>query len=202
MKAFRVVFYKSKWFDGHKIDNIIDIWTCLVNLPYVTYKAKLNLKDIWAFIKMNYSHVEKWTPYQGMHNPRKCDWWNGEMSTSTMRDDVNGTVRRPARGVLRNPERWDATEFGVHSLNFMVAETWESIEVDYNLGYGKEDIGKFFPVVRHFVGDPKRNICSEFVNNYLVKCGVLPEFRVLSPRLLAWLLYKNLGKKFRPVRSM
>jgi len=202
MHKFRVVFYKAKWGDGHKIDNLIDIWTMLVNLPYVTYKSKLNFKDIWKFIKgFNYSHVEKWEP-NGRGIPRQCDWWNGEMSTSTMRGDYNGTVSRSAREVLVHPERWDATEFEINSVTYLVVHGWEQDQLDNNLGYSKEDIGKFFPVVRHFVKDETRNICSEYVHNFMVKCGLFLKFRVLSPRLLAWLIYKELGKEFKPVKEL
>jgi hypothetical protein len=203
MKKFRVVFYKAKFWDGHKIDNLIDIWTMLVNLPYVTCKSKLNFKEVWKFIKeFNYSHVEKWEPYGTFHKPRTCDWWNGIMATSTMRDEDDGTVVRPVREVIRDVDRWDAAEFEVHSLSYMQAHEWEEHELYNNLGYAVKDIGKFFPVVRKFVGDPNRNICSEFVHNFMACCGFFPKFRVLSPRLLAWLIYKELGKEFKPVREM
>lgn len=204
MKKFRVVFYKAKWGDGHKIDNLIDIWTMLINLPYVTYKSKLNFKEVRKFIKeFNYSHVEKWEPYGTYRIPRSCDWWNGKMSTSTMRDaPYNGTIERPAREVLIHVDRWDAAEFEVNLISYMTAHEWELNELDNNLGYAKEDLLKFFPVVRYFAEDPRRNICSEFVHNFMVKCGIFLKFRVLSPRLLAWLIYKDLGKKIVPVREL
>ena len=203
MNKFRVVFYKAKWFDGHKTDNLIDVWTMLVNLPYVTYKSKLNFKEVWKFIKeFNYSHVEKWEPHKLSYKlPRSCDWWNGKMSTSTMRDDVDGTVIRPAREVLRNVDRWDAAEFEVSSGYYESAHDWELRQLENNMGYAKEDIGKFFPVVRYFADDPRRNICSEFVHNFMVKCGIFLKFRVLSPRLLAWLIYKDLGKEIKSVKE-
>jgi len=203
MRNFRVVFYKAKWNDGHRIDNIIDVWTMLVNLPYVTYKSKLNFKDVWKFIKdFNYSHVEKWAPYGTMNRPRSCDWWNGDMSTSTMRDEYNGTVIRPAREVLTHPDRWDAAEFEVRSHVYGEAKAWESKELAGNLGYSKEDLARFAPVVRHFVDDETRNICSEFVHNYMAMCRIFKNgFRVISPRLLAWLIYKDLGKTIKPVKE-
>jgi hypothetical protein len=195
--------YKAKWGDGHKIDNIIDVWTMLVNLPYVIYKSKTNFKDVWKFIKdFNYSHVEKWEPYGTYNHPRSCDWWNGDMSTSTMRDSYDGTVTRSAREVLRNVDRWDATEFEVPGYLYSTAQGWELRELINNLGYSKMDLGKFFPVVRYFADDPRRNICSEFVHNYMSMCGFFRRFRVLSPRLLAWLIYKELGKEFEPVKGM
>ncbi len=206
MRKFRVIFYKSRWFDGHKIDNLIDIWTCLANLPYVTYKAKLNLKDIWKFIKdFNYSHVEKWTPGGYSLRPKSHDWWNGQCATSTMMaegDEPQGTVERPARRVLRHPERWDGAEFKVKDYNYNSAERWAELELAYNFGYAKQDITKFLPVVRHIVKtDPTRNICSEFVHNYMVRCKIFLKFRVLSPRLLAWMIYKEIGKDIIPVKE-
>ena len=204
MRRFRVVFYKSRWFDGHKIDNLIDIWTMLANLPYVTYKSKLNFKDIWKFIRhFNYSHVEEWSPYQGHLKPCPCDWWNGNMTTSTMRDVYDGTVIRSAREVLTHPDRWDAAEFEVKSEYYTEAKAWAQKEIDNNLGYSKRDIVKFLPVIRHLVKtDPDRNICSEFMHNFMVKCRIFLKFRVLSPRLLAWLIYKELKKEIVPVREM
>jgi hypothetical protein len=196
--------YKAKWFDGHKLDNIIDVWTMLVNLPYVTYKSKLNFKEVWKFIReFNYSHVEKWAPYQGHGNPRSCDWWNGDMSTSTMRDEYNGTVSRSARWVMHNVDRWDAAEFEVPGYLYRSANEWEFAQILNNIGYAKQDIAQFSPVIRHIIPtDPRRNICSEFMHNYMVKCNIFLKFRVLSPRLLAWLIYKELGKEFKPVKEM
>lgn len=202
MKHFRVIMYKAKWFDGHKIDNLIDVWTCLVNLPYVTWKAKFNPKEIWKFIRMNYAHVEIWEPHNFSHKSvRSCDWWNGYCKTSTMRDEYDGTVKRPARRVLTDVDRWDYAEFEVSPENYLGAAIWSSYQLRNNLGYSKKDICKFFPVVRHFVSDPDRNICSEFTHNYMVAADIFRKFKVISPRLLAWLIYKQLGKEFKSVKG-
>lgn len=202
MKRFRVVFRKAKWGDGEKIDNVIDIWTAFVNIPYVVWKERFNFKNVWRFLKMNYAHVEIWTPYGHSHiQPRPCDWWNGNMSTSTKRDGWDGTVIRKVNEVILDRDRWDFVEYEVSSGDFRDAQKWASWEILNNKGYGNEDIGEFVPVVRHFVNDPDRNICSEFSHNYMVKahCWTTKKFRVLSPRKLAYRIWKQHGKEFQTV---
>lgn len=203
MKHFRVVFRKSRWGDGEKIDNIIDIWTALVNVPYVVWMERGNLKNVWRFLKMNYAHVEIWTPHQhGMIVPRKCDWWNGNMTTSTTRDEWDGTVMRPVKEVISKADRprWDCAEYEIPNDDFRRADSWAGLEVLNNTGYSNEDIGKVIPIVRHFVGDPKRNICSEFCYNFMIVAGAfLGVFKVISPRRLAYRIWAEHGKEFIPV---
>lgn len=205
MKEFRVAFYKAKLWDGHKIDNIIDIWTMLVNIPYVVWNEKFNLKNVWKFLKMNYSHVEIQTPGKHAHSqPRPIDWWNGDMWTSTMRDKgEDGTVVRPARKVLKDKSRWDYATFSVHKENYDLAIIWAKHQVAVNLGYSKKGIGKFFPVIRYFIDDPERNICSEFTHNFIIVANVLlGPFRVISPRKLAYIIWKKLGKEIKPMKGV
>ncbi len=201
MKYFRVAFRKAKWGDGEKIDNIIDIWTAFVNIPYVVWKERFNLKNVWQFLKMNYAHVEIWTPSEvGLINPRPVDWWNGNMATSTTRDEWDGTVMREVREVIIDRNRWDYAEYEISNGNYLSAERWGAVEVLMNEGYSDEDIGKFIPIVRHFVGDPYRNICSEFVHNWMVMAKrFLEPFMVISPRKLAYRIWKEHGKELIPV---
>lgn len=206
MREFRVVFFRARWFDGHMIDNIIDIWTMLVNIPYVVWHEKFNLKNVWKFIKMNYSHVEIQTPGKHTHvQPRPIDWWNGDMWTSTMRDEYDGTVVRPAREVLKDKSRWDYATFSVVGSDYYRALEWAEYQVAHNLGYSKKGIGKFFPVVRYFINDPERNICSEFTHNFMMMAyvfGLGGEFKVISPRKLAYIIWKNLGKDIKPMKGV
>ncbi len=198
MKYFRVAFRKAKWGDGEKIDNIIDIWTAFVNIPYVVWKERFNFKNVWRFLKMNYAHVEIWTPSEyGYIQPRPCDWWNGNMSTSTTRGEWDGTVMRPVKEVMPKSERdrWDYVEYEIRPLDYQEAERWAAEEVMNNMGYSNEEIGKFIPVVRHFVGDSKRNICSEFCHNWMVLARrFLEPFMVISPRKLAYRIWKEHNK--------
>lgn len=203
MNRFRVVFRKSKWGDGEKIDNVIDIWTAFVNLPYVIWKERFNFKNVWRFLKMNYAHVEIWTPSDcGLIKPRPCDWWNGNMATSTTRDGYDGTVMRPVKDVIKDYGRWEFVEYEVNGIDYRRAQAYAASEVLNNKGYSNEDIGKMVPVVRHFVNDPDRNICSEFSHNYMVKahCWIIKKFRVLSPRKLAYRIWKQHNQIFQTVR--
>jgi hypothetical protein len=197
VKYFRVAFRKAKWGDGEKIDNVIDIWTAIVNIPYVTWQEKFNLKNVWRFLKMRYAHVEIWTPSEhGYIIPRPVDWWNGNMATSTTRDEWDGTVMRPAKEVILDRSRWDYAEYMVSNDHYRYAERWAADQVLNNKGYSNEDIGKFIPAVRHFVNDPKRNICSEFCHNWMVKAQrFLEPFMVISPRKLAYRIWKEHDKK-------
>ncbi|MBW8002587.1 MAG: hypothetical protein FVQ80_11285 [Planctomycetes bacterium] len=196
MKHFRVVFRKSKWGDGEKIDNVIDIWTAFVNIPYVVWKERFNLKNVWRFLKMNYAHVEIWTPSQiGLIEPRPVDWWNGNMATSTTRGEWDGTVMREAKEVILDRSRWDYAEYEITNEDFRRVEQWSALQVLNNKGYSNQDIGKFIPAVRHFVGDSKRNICSEFCHNWMVIARQFKEFFiVISPRRLAYRVWKEHDK--------
>ncbi len=202
MRRFRVAFRKAKWGDGEKIDNVIDIWTAIVNIPYVVWKERFNLKNVWQFLKMNYAHVEIWTPTEhGPIYPRPIDWWNGNMSTSTTRGEWDGTVVRAAREVILDKSRWDFAEYEIPNEDYLWAEQWGAMGVLLNEGYSNEDIGKFIPVIRHFVGDPKRNICSEFVHNWMVMAKrFLEPFMVISPRKLAYRIWKEHNKALQSVR--
>jgi hypothetical protein len=195
--------YKAKWFDGHGTDNLIDTWTLLMNLPYVIWNEKFNFKEVWRFVKWCYAHVEIWTPNENSpREPRPCDWWNGKCWTSTMRDEDDGTTVRPVKDVIRNKKRWDFVELeaGTHE-NYRQALEWAHCEVINNEGYSREDIKKFIPIARHFVKPNKRNICSEFVDKFMVKCRNFAYHRLMSPRKQAYLIFKELGKEFKPVEQ-
>lgn len=192
---FRVVFYMARWWDGNKLDNMIDMWTMLMNLPMVIWQTKFSWKEIKRFLKLAFAHVEIWTPSQYHCDPRPCDWMNGDMATSTMRDEEGGTVVRRASEVLKHRSRWWYWEFKVTSERYKDAVEYGFIEVVMNKGYGKRDITKFFPVVRHIVpADKTRNICSEFSTWFMVHARVVfKKFKMMSPRLMAWKIYRATG---------
>ncbi len=192
-RNFRAVFFMAKWWDGHKIDNMIDVWTLLMNLPRVIWQTRCNFKEIKKFCKMKFAHVEIWLPYDGQYQPRQCDWMNGLMWTSTMRDDDNGTVFRKATEVLKDRSRWMYWEFLVPATHHLEnARCYAMNEVLYNKGYGKRDIAKFFPGIRHIVpNDETRNICSEFSVWFMVIAKtIFTKFKMMSPRLMAWEIYR------------
>jgi hypothetical protein len=174
---------------------MIDMWTMLMNLPRVIWETKFNLKEIKKFLKLAFAHVEIWIPSQYFAQPRSCDWKNGVMWTSTMRDEDNGTVQRQANQVMRHPWRWWYWEFKVNSDEYKAACDYGFNELVNNEGYSKRDISKFFPVVRHIVpDDDTRNICSEFSTWFMVHAKVIfKKFKMLSPRLMAWKIYRATG---------
>ncbi len=199
MKKYRVIMYKAKWGDDSIVDNVIDIWTMLVNLPYVMWREKFNPKEVWRFIKWNYAHVEIWIPqYLSPNEPRAIDWWNGDCYTSTMRGDDDGTVVRSVRDVILDKSRWDYAELEAESTHdYKTARFWANHEVVTNTGYAKEDIKMFIPIARHFAKKNKRNICSEFTDKFMVECKNLAKHRMMSPRRQAYIIFKELGKEFR-----
>lgn len=204
MKKYRVIMYRAKWGDDSIVDNVIDTWTMLVNLPYVTWKEKFNLKEVWRFVKWCYAHVEIWTPhYNSPMEPRAIDWWNGSCYTSTMRADVDGTAVRSVREVIMDKSRWDYVELESKSHEeYRRALLWAGTEVLHNTGYSKEDIKTFIPIARHFVKKNKRNICSEFADKFMVRCGNFIKHRMMSPRRQAYIIFKELGKEFRSVKTL
>jgi hypothetical protein len=117
-----------------------------------------------------------------------------------MRGDDDGTVVRTAREVIRDKSRWDYVELEAasHKL-YWDAMYWAAHEVATNTGYSKEDIKIFIPIARHFVKRNKRNICSEFADKFMVECGNSSKHRLMSPRRQAYLIFKELGKEFKPV---
>jgi hypothetical protein len=204
MKKYRVIMYKAKWFDDSLVDNTIDTWTMLVNLPYVLWREKFDLKEVKRFIKWCYAHVEIWVPhYNSPTEPRAIDWWNGHCYTSTMRDGEDGTTFRSVREVIYDTRRWDYVELEADTHEeFRRALHWAAREVATNQGYSTEDIKTFIPIARHFVKKNKRNICSEFVDKFMVKCKNFLEHRMMSPRRQAYIIFKELGKEFRSVETL
>lgn len=194
----RVLLYKAKWGDKSIVDNLISLWT-----------------------RSKYAHVEIWTPDEDgkfsqlmeryvpavdvegnvdttgtvQQQERKLFCY-GTCWTSTLRGDSNGTVKRPALDILKNPHRWEYIEIEVTQEQYGSLVTWMEYQVKHNNGYSHWDLLKFiFPV--HFPDDI-RNICSEFVNNGLAAIEVYEKFGIVSPKKV----YQKLIAKGYKVKSM
>ena len=183
----RILFYKSKFGDGHILDNLISAYTGLFN---------------WG--TKNYSHCEIWVPDENdeFDLGHGCDGWMsadflGTCYTSTMRGESNGVVKRPASEVLKNPGRWDWYEVEINEFWFNSMIMWMNDKVVENRGYDKPAIKKFFnPFPRE--SDWDRFICSEFGQGALFMAGVFGLIELLSPRRLSARLNK-MGLKAKGV---
>ncbi len=207
MRRFRVLHYKSG-IDGKVVDNAIGFWTKVVNLW-----------DWKTWFLPWYSHDEIWVPDETTGAFRDdfgacTEIFLGTCYSSTMgqirtkepkrRFEINGTRKLPASEVLTHPERWDYTEFEVEDYEFEWGCDWMDIQVEFNKGYAKRDISKFFPVIRHLVKQDKlRYICSEFGYN---ACAMFNIFKnighgIISPLRLArkmpWIRNLVTGKLVR-----
>jgi len=166
------IFYKSKLFDGHCIDNIISLGTMPLN---------------WG--TGNYSHVEFWVPDE--HGRFIDEEGNvcGFCYTSTMRGENDGTVCQPANTVIGNLDRWDGIKVDVAGALFALARANADIRVANNKGYAKKDLTRFvFPLnVHKFLGlyDTSREICSEHCETWAIDMDILYNVTLPSPRRLS-----------------
>lgn len=200
MNKFRVIFYRAKR-DGHALDDGINVWTAIWNVPLdfwkKGYKERIN-----AWWKGCYSHVEIWWPdVKGMFicNPKQKPFqWciHGQMFTSTMRGDAKGTVIRPASEVLKNPSRWDYIEIEVDEAVLEMAKEGARFQAKTNKGYDFLLISSFFIPIR--IHDKKKAICSTRVQRFCRWCGVFDKFHIWSPRRLS----RKLVKKGYKIKSL
>lgn len=175
----RVLLYRAR-FDGHLLDDFISLWTGIFN---------------WG--TGPYSHAEIWIPsISGSFNvgcgfsSGGCPVYEGTCYTSTMRDDVNGVVKRPAAQVLKHPERWDYIEIEVDKTIYDMAVTWMNKTVDSNPGYDIKCILSFFWFRRWHRS--RKFICSEFCERVLWRLYIFDRIRCPSPRRLSrWLVQKG-----------
>ena len=179
----RVLFYKAA-IDGHFLDNAISFWSGLFN---------------WG--TKGYSHCEIWWPtgdgfFDGIGTLTGKQYFYGECFTSTMRDEIDGTVIRPAYEVLRNPKRWDVCEMWVDEPHYATAIPYARTQAENNKGYDKLCIASFFFPVRFH--NKSKNICSEIVQKFLVVAGILTKPKIWSPRRLSRKLIKK-GYKIGPL---
>jgi len=112
----------------------------------------------------------------------------GMMYTSTTRGKANGTVVRPAAGVLDHPENWYYTEHRVDKIAFRTAQAKASYRVAANKGYSWRDLSRYvmplWMLKKTGIADNGREICSEHVESWLVDMGILTERLLRSPRRL------------------
>ena len=88
--------------------------------------------------------------------------------------------------VIHNLKRWAFATYFLTTDEYAKADAYREKEVANNKGYGFRDLGKF--VGLRFLADKARNICSEFVNNYLWHAGKVRLFGVIDPRRLALII--------------
>ncbi len=203
----RFVFYRARfeWRSFlktrkiHLVDDVINVWTLLINLPVVIWQERSwNVKKwgkaVWQFIKDCYSHVEVWLPGQNgnfkifshdIDTETSSPVFVGTCWTSTMRGNEKGTCSRPASEVLKHPERWEYKEYEIDEYQFSRGKLWMQREVANNKGYGFKNFGTFFGLGK-LIYEKWKNICSQFCNNYAVMIDLLPiPFKVVSPRRLS-----------------
>jgi len=140
------------------------------------------------------SHCEIWEPdavHGFMVNHPTSTWLNkpaGQCWTSTTRGDANGTVVRPAAGVLDHPGNWYCTEHRVDKIAFRTAQAKASYRVAANKGYSWRDLSRYvmplWMLKKTGMADNGREICSEHVESWLVDMGILTERLLRSPRRL------------------
>ncbi|KKN05789.1 hypothetical protein LCGC14_1083850 [marine sediment metagenome] len=205
----RFLFYKAKfeWRSFlktrkiHLIDDAINVWTLLINLPGVVWQERSwNVKKwgkaVWQFIKECYSHVEVWLPdeYGRFYDEAESlghfpvHAYFGTCYTSTMRDDEKGTCSRPASEVIKHPERWEYKEFDITPWQYHIGLVWMQKQVKLNKGYGFKNYGRFFGLGK-IIYDRWKNICSQFTHNYAVMVFIFSmPFKIVSPRRLSRLL--------------
>lgn len=132
-----------------------------------------------------------WPPNPDTEAVTHCeieDMQAGMMYTSTTRGKANGTVVRPAAGVLDKPENWYFTVHEVDAAAFQTAKFRAQIRVDTNEGYSWRDLGRYIMPLWLLkatgLADNGREICSEHVESWLVDMGVLDKRLLRSPRRL------------------
>jgi len=194
MKVFRVALYKAKIGDGKFIDDGISVYTSLVNI--IGLLCVFNFKLAWEIIKRRYSHIEIWW------KTTEQEWFDekgiatGMMFTSTMRQDMAGTVVRPAQEVLTHLDRWDCMEIEVDDSDYWDAICWAYRQAKSNKGYNVGTILNFFNPLRttQRPSTDDKNICSVAAQGFCWIAGVFESWIIWSPIKLWWKLY-NLGYK-------
>ena len=163
----RELYYRAAK-DKHWLDNGISTWTKIFN---------------WG--TGPYSHAEIWWPDEGEFKEHAFvdDEYIGECFTSTMRGKDNGTVIRPAREVLKHPERWDYIEREVPDDIAREAIHNARVAARNNQGYDKACIAGFFLPWR--IRSKDKDICSEIAQKFLVWIKIFPKYKVWSPRRLS-----------------
>ena len=144
------------------------------------------------------SHCSEWEPDEngefggmidmGYADVVMCRAFVGQCWTSTTRGDANGTVVRPASGVLDHPENWLFTEHSVLRTKFEYAKVWAQIRVDTNKGYSARDLSRYGMPLWLFdalgLDDKWQEICCGHVETWEIDMVVLKKRLMRSPRRL------------------
>jgi hypothetical protein len=177
-----MLFHKSKWGDGHILDNIISV---------VTYVFEVVKSGFRKWKTPDADHVEVWLPYAGSKGSTfstpadeyQNGFLSGKMFSSTMRGKAKGTRFTDADGFIKHPNRWFWYEFECAEPDFDIAMAWALNEVANNKGYGKRTTLKFIGI--NWI-DKLRNICSQVAHKFAVLCENMEQPpRIPSPRRLA-----------------
>jgi hypothetical protein len=176
MKHIRLYCYKPK-IDGHILDNAICAWTKLWNLS--------------APKELTCGHSEIGFPCGCAIPLFRCS--DAICYTSTMQDEINGIVIRPAHKVVyKNPDRWTYFSIPCTDHDFEVARTWCEVRASQNIRYDKRAIASFFWYKR--LDSAKSDICSEACHNVLKNIKgleLLLTLKVPSPLRLAYNVWKS-----------
>ena len=216
MYKIAALVYKAKLGDGHIVDDAINIWTALFNMP-----APWKFSEWKEWITGSYSHIELWisdetgnfyrsSRLQGPHDsgPLWVRDYIGQSYTSSMRGDRPGTVLRPASEVIKDPARWDVgVVCEISSTEPINQYKWLmdhiNIKVENNQGYDMLCIADFFNLLRRWLPlhDKTKQICAEaFQEAVWVVSRRISEY-ICSPRRIVRILKKR-GVVFTPVTEM
>jgi len=203
MSKCRILFYHAKFGDGKFIDDGISFHTTFWNV--IGLASRLRFKEAGKMIKHRFSHVEVWWPDEnGCFEETAilevfktvCYLKKGTAFTSTMRGDDNGTVIRPASGILKHPERWSYIEIDLPEANYELAVEWAKEQAKNNQGYNKMTILNFFNPFRRTAKTGGKNICSVAVQGFLWQAGLFNKWEIMSP-LKLWLELDRKGYETR-----
>ena len=177
---FRILYYI---YTGHWLNRGILAATWLPNIG----SEPVSHAELWeSNMDGNFQFPQE---YATGHGNRAIDWpYTGQCWTSTTRDDLNGTVVRPASEVLTHPNRWLYTEHEVDEFGFMDAKCQAEKRVHQNKGYSFRDLSRFvmplWLLKTTGMADNEREICSEHVAEWLVDMGIFEKNTIPSPRRL------------------
>ena len=157
------------------------------------------------------SHTSEWEPGDvgqfAWRDPAPTPYGVGKMRyygqcwTSTTRGDANGTVVRPASGVLDHPENCYYTEHEVDVGVFEFARMLAHRRVYGNKGYSWRDLFRYvmplWLLKATRLADNGREICNEHVESWNVDMGVLDKRLLRSPRRLCKAIVLATGSPLR-----
>jgi len=188
MREVRAALYKSKWGDGHILDNTISLWTWPFNIGTPPL-----------------SHEEKWVPDEEGNfiiDGKPV----GRCFTSTKRDEVNGCRFKDAAAVFKHPERWLIIKYWLYEDNYdAMLEECDRL-IAKNKGYNTHGLFGFAWPWRWplwlFRGEIGKWYCSQVCAwlNYIVAFWQKWYIRI-SPRR-SWRTYTRKGYKSQELKDI